>query len=203
MRAIHRAITVTAFITFSVPGYVMAATTAQTAPKPAQTTAAKPTDNDLADRISHRLDTDAMVAKYDVKASVDHGVATLTGTVATAAQKAQAGRLAQVPGVAHVDNKITVDKDVDKSLLDKAKAGLSKTGETITDAWITTKVKYHFMGENLLKGSDINVDTNDHVVTLKGTVKTTAGRARAVALAKQTEGVTRVVDQLTIGSAKR
>jgi osmotically-inducible protein OsmY len=196
MRAIHRAITVAAFITFSAPGYVLAATTAQA-------TAAKATDSDLADRISHRLDTDAMVAKYDIKASVDHGVATLTGTVATAGQKAQAGRLAQGPGITRVDNKITVDKDVDKSLMDKAKAGLSKTGETINDAWITTKVKYHFMGENLLKGSDINVDTADHVVTLKGTVKTAAGRARAVALAKQTEGVTRVVDQLTIGTAKR
>jgi osmotically-inducible protein OsmY len=168
-----------------------------------QATSVKPDNGTLTDRIAHRLDTDAVVAKYDIKASVDNGVATLTGTVATAAQKAQAGRLAQVTGITRVDNKITVDKDVDKSLLDKAKAGLSKTGEAINDAWITTKVKYHFMGEDLLKGSNINVDTADHVVTLKGTVKTTAGRARAMLLAKQTEGVTRVVDQLTIGPAKQ
>src|SRR5437588_5611747 len=60
-------------------------------------------------------------------------------------------------------------KSADK-VVDKTKEGLSKTGEVITDAWITTRVKSKFVGEDLLKGSDIDVDTNDHMVTLKGTV---------------------------------
>jgi osmotically-inducible protein OsmY len=38
-------------------------------------------------------------------------------------------------------------------------------------------VKWFFMGEDALKGSDINVDTVDHVVTLKGTVTWRAARA--------------------------
>ena len=71
-------------------------------------------------------------------------------------------------------------------------------GMAIHDAWITTKVKWVFVGADELKGSDINVDTKDHVVTLKGTVKSEAGRAKALALAKDTDGVKRVVDQLTI-----
>jgi len=48
-----------------------------------------------------------------------------------------------------------------------------------------------------------DVDTNDHIVTLKGTVLTSAGRARAGAVARQTEGVRRVVNNLTIGSKSR
>ena len=44
----------------------------------------------------------------------------------------------------------------------------------------------------------INVDTANHVVTLKGSVKSAAGKARAVALARNTDGVTKVVDQLVI-----
>ena len=72
----------------------------------------------------------------------------------------------------------------------------------INDAWITTKVKTNFVNEDVLKGSDINVDSNNHVVTLKGTVPSAAGRARAVALAKSTKGVKRVVDALTIAPAK-
>jgi osmotically-inducible protein OsmY len=72
----------------------------------------------------------------------------------------------------------------------------------ITDSWITTKIKANFVNEDLLKGSDINVDTNSHVVTLKGTVPSAAGRARAVALAKSTKGVTSVHDALTIAPAK-
>ena len=72
----------------------------------------------------------------------------------------------------------------------------------INDAWITTKIKANFVNEDALKGSDINVDTNSHVVTLKGTVASAAGRARAVELAKSTKGVKRVIDALTIASAK-
>ena len=81
---------------------------------------------------------------------------------------------------------------------DKTKQAVSKTGEVITDGWITTRVHSNFVGEDTLKGSDINVDTANHVVTLKGTVKSDAGRARAVALAKKVEGVDRVIDHLTI-----
>jgi osmotically-inducible protein OsmY len=81
----------------------------------------------------------------------------------------------------------------------KTKEGLSKTGEVITDAWITTRIHERFVGEDLLKGSDISVDTAQHVVTLKGTVVGSAGRARAAHVAKNTEGVHRVVNHLTIG----
>jgi hyperosmotically inducible protein len=69
----------------------------------------------------------------------------------------------------------------------------------MTDAWITTRVNQRFVGEKLLKDSNINVDTSKHVVTLKGTVIGPAGRARASRVARGTEGVRRVVNQLTIG----
>jgi hyperosmotically inducible protein len=85
---------------------------------------------------------------------------------------------------------------------EKTKDGVSKTGEVITDAWITTHVKAKFVDEDLLKGSDIDVDTNDHIVTLKGTVTSAAGRARATAQAKEVEGVHSVVNHLTIGPKK-
>ena len=54
------------------------------------------------------------------------------------------------------------------------------------------------MGEEVLRASSINVDTNNHVVTLKGAVPTVAARDKALALAKEVEGVDRVVDTLTI-----
>jgi len=71
-------------------------------------------------------------------------------------------------------------------------------GETVTDGWITTKVKSSFVGEDALEDSDIDVDTNDGVVTLTGTVASQAGRARAVAIAKKIEGVKDVKDELKI-----
>lgn len=94
----------------------------------------------------------------------------------------------------------TADKtrEIAGGVADKSKDIVSGTGEAITDGWITTKVSAKFVDETLLKDSKINVDTKDHVVTLKGTVGSDAAKARAVAIARGTEGVVRVVDQLVV-----
>ena len=82
---------------------------------------------------------------------------------------------------------------------DKTKEGLSKTGEVMTDGWITSRVHERFITEDLLKGSDISVKTRKHVVTLTGTVLGRAGRTKATSIALHTEGVHRVVNHLTVG----
>ena len=89
-----------------------------------------------------------------------------------------------------------------KKAASKTKDGVEDVGANITDGWITTKLKTDFVNEDLLKGSTINADTNNHIVTLKGTVASEAGRDRAVQIAKTTKGVSRVVDQLTIAPGK-
>jgi hyperosmotically inducible protein len=85
---------------------------------------------------------------------------------------------------------------------DKARQATSSTGEKITDAWILTKVKSQFVGEDALEDSDINVDVRNNVVILKGTVASEAGKARAAEIARTTEGVTRVQNNLVVGVAK-
>ncbi len=96
----------------------------------------------------------------------------------------------------------TVDKtkDIASATGRAATTAVSKTGEAITDGWITTRIHARFVDESLLKGSDIDVDTENHVVTLKGTVTSDAARGRAVAVARNTEGVDQVVNQLVVGS---
>jgi hyperosmotically inducible protein len=199
-----------------------------------QTTSAA-SDKTLDSRIEGRIHTDATLKKYHIDVSVDGGVATLTGTVATEADRAKAANLAQISGISRVDNKITVDlnaptgtagtvkektkegaektkngaekayektKDGAKVVGEKTKDGAVKVGDEITDAYLISKLHADFVNEDTLKGSDINVDSDDHVVTLKGTVTNEAGRARAVTIAKGTKGVKRVIDHLTIGPKK-
>ena len=166
--------------------------------RPALQAQTKATDDSLKDRIEYRIETSPVVKKYDIRVKVENANVMLTGKVATDTQKAEAGKLAKIDGVAKVDNQIAIDKDADKTLMDHAKNGMRKTGEAVTDTWITTKVKWFFMGDDLLKGSHIDVDTKDRVVTLNGTVKTETGRKQAVRLAQETDGVTKVVDNLKI-----
>jgi osmotically-inducible protein OsmY len=89
-----------------------------------------------------------------------------------------------------------------KTVADTTKDGLSKSGDVMTDAWITTRIHERFVGEDLLKDSDISVDTSKHVVTLMGTVTRWAGRTKAEKIAKRTEGVYQVVNRLTVGSKR-
>ena len=89
-------------------------------------------------------------------------------------------------------------KEAVSEVADKGKEIVSSTGEAITDGWITAKINLKFSDEKLLKDTRITVDTNDRVVTLKGTVGTDAAKKRAVMIASGTEGVLRVVDQVAV-----
>ena len=81
---------------------------------------------------------------------------------------------------------------------EKSGAIATATGAEVTDSWIRTKVKAKFADEIVLKGSDIRVETTDHVVTLRGTVPSGVAKARAAEIARGTERVTRVVTELAV-----
>lgn len=89
-------------------------------------------------------------------------------------------------------------KEIAGDVADKSKQVLSDTGEAISDGWITAKIKVKFADEKLLKENTITVETDNRVVTLKGTVDSAAAKARATAIAGGTEGVGRVVDELIV-----
>lgn len=199
-------------------GPAAANTFAQTAAT--TTTAPSAHDKAISDRIAKRIAEEPGLKADAVKVKVENGVVTLSGMVANEADRARAERLAHVEGVTKVDNDLKTHDDAKSGVKgtagtvadktkegaekvgEKTKEGLSKTGEVITDAWITGRISSKFVNEALLHDSNIDVDTNDHVVTLNGTVLTSAGRRRAVAIAKEVEGVHRVVDKLTIGAKK-
>lgn len=96
--------------------------------------------------------------------------------------------------------RVTADKtkEIAGDVAEESKDIARTTGATVTDEWVTTKVKAKFADETLLEHSDIDVDTTHHVVTLKGSVRSSAARSRAVEIATGTEGVTRVVDRLVV-----
>ena len=81
---------------------------------------------------------------------------------------------------------------------DKTSDAVGKVGDEASDTSVTTRVKAGFTGEKLLQDTAIDVDTTDHVVTLKGTVASNAAKARAGEIARGIGGVTRVVNQIVV-----
>jgi hypothetical protein len=67
-----------------------------------------------------------------------------------------------------------------------------------TDAGITTAVKSKMAADDTVKAYQVDVDTNNKVVTLSGDVETSAQKEHAVMIARNTDGVTDVIDQLRV-----
>ncbi|MES1256748.1 MAG: BON domain-containing protein [Acidobacteriota bacterium] len=94
-------------------------------------------------RITDRLKNNSILAPRDIDVEVKGRIVTLTGSVRTSSEKAQAGQLARVSGVSRVHNEIDIDPKLDDSKLDnaadKTKAGLNKAVDATVGAARKTK----------------------------------------------------------------
>lgn len=81
------------------------------------------------------------------------------------------------------------------SLASTASAGMG--GKSNNDMVITQRVQEKLQGDNKLMGSNINVETKNGEVTLKGIVASEHDITRAAKLAHYVEGVRHVDNRLT------
>lgn len=86
---------------------------------------------------------------------------------------------------------------------EKAKQSGETIGDTLEDAWIHTKIVAKLIANSTTPERKINVDVVKNVVTLRGNVDTAEEKAAAEKVAKETEGVTKVVNQLKVAPAAK
>lgn len=160
------------------------------------TVACAQTDAGITTSVKTRMAAADTVKAYEVSVDTRNGVVTLSGEVATTAEKEQALRIArETEGVRDVIDQIRIGEAAPTAGLEE-QAG--QAGQAFSDAAITTTVKSKFLADNSVKGLRINVDTSAGVVTLSGNVSTRAEADRAIMLARETEGVIRVVDNMKV-----
>lgn len=85
---------------------------------------------------------------------------------------------------------------------EKVAVGTQKAAETLDEARLTAKVKSKMALDDTLDGSRIHVGTEHEQVTLTGTVINEAQHQRALQLARETAGVSAVVDHLSVATAR-
>jgi hyperosmotically inducible protein len=107
----------------------------------------------------------------------------------------RAGEKAEEYGREAVDK----TKDLGHDAADATKDAAKKTGEVVTDASLTAAVKTKFLADSQVKGLNIDVDTSNGVVTLNGQVSSQAEASKAVTIARNTDGVKRVINNLKVG----
>lgn len=79
--------------------------------------------------------------------------------------------------------------------------GDSKIGTGANDSWLWFKTRAALMTADDLRESTINVDVENDVITLRGTVGSAAQKAQAETVAKGIEGQKGVRNQLTVRAA--
>ena len=140
------------------------------------------------------------------------------GVGALVAYNYNAGRdLFQLPGTSAAALKDTVRETVRDTVRDGVRSAARETSaevkelasagvhnaknraaEAVTAAALTSKIKAKMALDDVVKASDIDVDTEASVVTLTGNVGSADERRRAVRIATETAGVTKVVDHLNV-----
>ena len=81
---------------------------------------------------------------------------------------------------------------------EKAAVATQKIQESVAEAALTTKIKAKMALDDSLKARTIDVSTNGSTVTVSGEVPTSAARDRALALTRETDGVSVVIDHLEV-----
>jgi hyperosmotically inducible periplasmic protein len=80
----------------------------------------------------------------------------------------------------------------------KTAEAANKAGEILSDAGLTAKIKSKMALDDSVRARTIDVSTTDRVVVLSGTVRSEPEHDRAIQLARETDGVVRVIDHLTV-----
>lgn len=179
---------------------------------------------------SEMVDEDVLNGS-NIDVDVKNGVVTLQGTVPSEAARSRALAVARAnDGVKRVVDQLKIapakgsnmagkmDKAEDKAeragektaragekAADKTVSATKKAGRAIDDGWIKSKIYAQYLADwnTVLDDSDIDIDVNNNVVTLSGTVKSTEAKAKAVATAKATDGVKSVRDMLKVAPGTR
>jgi hyperosmotically inducible periplasmic protein len=110
----------------------------------------------------------------------------------------RSGRAAGLPSRAETEASDTVARAREGAARIGERAGeaASTVGATLDEAALTTKIKAKMALDDIVKARSIDVTTRGTTVTLSGIIGSKAEHDRAMALARETDGVTDVVDNL-------
>lgn len=140
---------------------------------------------------------------FDINVEVRKGVVKLDGSVASDIQKELAGTIAEgVEGAREVNNNLAVKPRGGEPQEAGGRDGQRGFGQWVSDATTTAIVKSRLAANEHIDSLDIDVDTEEGVVTLNGMVESEEARTLAEVIASNSRNVRRVRNELTVKSTE-
>ena len=135
---------------------------------------------------------------FNINTRVEEGHVWLAGSVDNEVQRDLAQELAeQTTGVRRVTNEIVVVDELPRGGVDRS------WQQRIQDTTTSASVRTRLLGHREIRGLSIGVRTQNGVVTLTGIAFSEEQRDRIVQVASETQGVERVVSNLTIAERRQ
>lgn len=169
-------------------------------------------DAGITTKVKSKLAADDTVKAYQIDVDTKNKVVTLSGTVDSDSARDKAVELARGtegvtdvvvnlvvagPGGASGEPGAVIGGDAPNPEPDRS------VGEVVDDASITVAVKTKLLADPVVGGLKIDVDTREGVVILTGDgMKSQSEIDQAVKLARETSGVKKVDNKLTVGERK-
>jgi osmotically-inducible protein OsmY len=136
------------------------------------------------------------LSPFKIEVSVDQGTAVLKGKVENEVDRELAERIAlDVKGIEKVDNQLQADPGI--TVEPGAKVNMAQRFE---DATLTATVKSKLLWSSITQGMNVDVDSQDGVVTLKGRAQSPEAKEVAGNLATNTDGVVSVNNLISISA---
>ena len=144
-------------------------------------------DSILSTKIKTKMIGDEFVKARNIDVDVLNGVVYLIGVVESSSQKRMAEGIARgVEGVRHVENQLLVGK--------------TTIGQAFEDTMLTSKIRAKLLQDPDIRSTNIDVDTNNNVITLTGIVKTDKERNRVLYVVQKVAGNRQIVNNLSVSN---
>ena len=145
---------------------------------------------------------DDLVKGRRIDVDTRNRVVTLRGEVESEAERDRALQLARsTEGVQRVEDSLTIMPPAAPAA-GPAPEPTPDVTQAVDDATVTTKIQAKFFLDRDVKAGGIDVKASGGVVTLEGTAPSAAVRDRAVQIARETAGVTQVIDRIAVGATR-
>ena len=139
----------------------------------------------ITSKVESKLAADPDTNNFEIDVDTQNGRVRLSGLVETEAERREAEQHARsTEGVRSVDNQLRL--------------GDLTAAENTSDAWLVTKVKSKLAADPEVNSFNIDVDATDGQIVLSGIVTADEQRQEAERLARATEGVKSVRNEIRV-----
>jgi hyperosmotically inducible periplasmic protein len=144
-------------------------------------------DSIISTKVKTRMISDEFIKARNIDVDVLNGVVYLIGVVDSSSQKRMAADLARgVEGVRQIENQLLVGKN--------------SIGQDFNDTMLTSQIRVKLLQDPDIRSTNIDVDTNNNVVTLTGIVKTDQEKNKIIYTVQKVCGNRQIVNNISVGN---